>query len=112
MDDDATRKAGEWIELVKSSLDSSDPLYGKKIFVSGIHESKMFVLVDNDSDNSYAIVSIEPKLNKQSISCATVEQIFSRENLALKLKQEHEQRQFSQSGILRVKAMTLQSVSQ
>jgi len=79
----------EWISLISSSLDSSDPLYGKKIFVSCIHESKRYLLIENDSDDSYAIVSIERK--KQALNCSTVEQFFSSRDLATKLTQDHEQ---------------------
>ncbi len=51
--------AGEWIEMVKDSLQPSDPLFGKDIFVSGRHESNRLLLVDNDTDDNYAIVSIQ-----------------------------------------------------
>ncbi len=46
---------------LEMALGSLDPLYGKQIYVSGIHESKKLLLVDNDTDESYGIVSIERK---------------------------------------------------
>lgn len=84
-------KAGEWIEMVKDSLQPSDPLFGKNIFVSGRHESNRLLLVDNDTDNNYAIVSIRMDSITNSFSCATVELIFSREELANKLQHDHKE---------------------
>jgi ABC-type metal ion transport system substrate-binding protein len=83
--------ANGWIDLVKQTLDSSDPLYGKDIFVSGIHESKKFLLIENDTDNNYGIVSIERKSKTNKSTFKTIEQIYSIENLAVRLKQDHEQ---------------------
>lgn len=46
----------EWIEEVKKGLPKSDPLYGKDIFVSGRKEDDNLLLMDNDTDGTYAIV--------------------------------------------------------
>ena len=81
--------AGKWIEMVKNPLQPSDPLVGKDIFVSGRHESNRFLLVDNDTDDNYAIVSIQMDSSTNSYDCATVELISSREELADKLKHDH-----------------------
>jgi len=51
----------DWIDLIEHSLESSDPLFGKKIFVSGIHESAKLLLIDNDTGNNYAVVSVKSK---------------------------------------------------
>ena len=83
--------AGDWIDLVKKSLDPSDPLYGKKIFVSGIHESKTLLLIENDTDNNYAVVSIESNQSMKKYICKTIEEISSRENISIKLEQDHKQ---------------------
>ena len=82
--------AGEWIDLVKNSLDSSDLLFGKDIFVSGLHEFKKLLLVENDTNDNYAIVSIEKNSSSQGYTCATVELLSSRRKLAEKLQQDHE----------------------
>ena len=84
-----SENAGGWIELVEKSLGSSDPLYGKQIYVSGIHESKKILLVDNDTDNNYAIVSVEKKKNRYV--CETIEMILSIEALSEKMKEDNEQ---------------------
>ena len=84
-----SENAGGWIELVEKSLGSSDTLYGKQIYISGIHESKKLLLVDNDTDNNYAIVSVDKK--KSTYRCETIEIIFSIEALAEKMKKDHEQ---------------------
>ena len=81
----------DWIELVKNSLDSSDPLFEKEIYVSGVHESKTLLIVDNDTDNNFAIVSVERKKNSKDCTCLTVELIHSIEKLATKIEQDHKQ---------------------
>jgi hypothetical protein len=82
--------AGEWIDMVKNSLESSDPLFGKDIFVSGRHEFKKLLLVENDTNDNYAIVSIENNSSSQGYTCTTVEILSSRRKLADKLQQDHE----------------------
>ncbi len=84
-------KSGEWIEMVKTSLQPLDPLFGKDIFLSGRHEFKNLLLVDNDTDDSYAIISIKIDSSTRSYNCATVEVISSREELAKKLQHDHEE---------------------
>ena len=89
--------SGDWIEIVKTSLQPSDPLFGKDIFVSGRHEFKNLLLVDNDTDDSYAIISIKIDSNARSVNCATVEVISSIEELAKKLQHDHEEALIHQS---------------
>jgi hypothetical protein len=83
--------SGEWIDLLKSALPKSDPLFGKDIFVSGCHETKQLLLVDNDTDESYAIVSIEADPNTRTYRCATVQVICSSTELARRLQQDHKE---------------------
>ena len=83
--------SGEWIDFLKNSLPKSDPLFGKDVFVSGRHETKQLLLVDNDTDESYAIVSIEADPNTRTYSCATVQLICSRAELARQLQQDHKE---------------------
>jgi len=82
--------ADEWIKAVAESLEKSDPLYGKKIFVSGRHESENLLLVDNDSDNNYAVISFEVNNKAKRIDCKTIEIIFSRKSLAERLRHDHD----------------------
>lgn len=82
--------AGEWIDQVRNSLKPSDPLYGKDIFVSGRHETKQLLLIDNDTDDDYAIVSFDIDSRSKDITCNTVETISSRLELANKLLHDHE----------------------
>ena len=83
--------SGEWIDFLKNSLPKSDPLFGKDVFVSGRHGTKHLLLVDNDTDESYAIVSIEADPNTRTYSCATVQLICSRAELARQLQQDHKE---------------------
>lgn len=81
--------AGKLIDTVKSSLQPSDPLFGKKIFVSGMHEIEKLLLVDNDTDNTYAIVGLKYNSKNQKSVCYTIEVILTIEKLVAKLKQDH-----------------------
>jgi hypothetical protein len=81
---------GEWINAVSKSLSKADPLYGKKIFVSGRHETENLILVDNDTDDNYGIVSFAFLEESKTIKCNTVEILHSRKSLAEKLQSDHE----------------------
>ena len=81
--------AGDWINAVSKSLKNSDPLYGKKIFVSGHHEFENLILVDNDTDGNYGVMSFEFKSNGNTIECRTIEVLDSRRALAEKLLNDH-----------------------
>ena len=50
--------AEEWIHAVKGALTKDDPLFKKEIFVSGRHEYEQLLLVENDTDENYAIVFV------------------------------------------------------
>jgi len=82
--------ADEWINAVKGSLIEGDPLFGKDIFVSGRHECEQQILIENDSDNNYAIVSVMPD-GKSKISYKTIEIIASRVALAERLSSDHKE---------------------
>ena len=81
--------SGGWIKMLNDSLKSSDPLFGKEIFVSGIHETRKFLLVENDTDGTFAIISISK--SKKAFTCSTFEIISSREEMAAKLKSDHDE---------------------
>ena len=81
--------AGDWINTISKSLKNSDPLYGKKIFVSGRHEFENLILVDNDTDGNYGVMSFEFKSNGNTIECRTIEALDSRRALAEKLLNDH-----------------------
>jgi hypothetical protein len=80
----------EWIDAVSKSLKINDPLYGKKIFVSGRHETENLILVDNDTDDSYGIVSFNFTEESNTVEFNTVEVLHSRRSLAEKLQSDHE----------------------
>ena len=82
--------ADEWIEAVKKGLKPGDPLYDKDIFVSGRHETNQLLLIENDTDNNYAIVAIVFNEATQLFDCSTVDLLQSRIELANKLHQDHE----------------------
>ena len=81
--------AEEWIEEVKKGLDVNDPIYGKDIFVSGRNESENVLLVDNDSDGTYAMVRYAKAIGSVGLKCSTIEIFKTSAELALKLKQDH-----------------------
>ena len=82
--------ADEWINFVRASINENDPLFKKKIFVSGRHEHEKLLLVENDSDNNHAIVSIMHDKKTDRLICKTIEVIKSRSALAERLKADHQ----------------------
>lgn len=88
--------AGEWIDAVSGALQNTDPLFGKKLFVSGRHDSRNLLLVENDTDNTYAIVSYGVKGN--AMECATSEIILSRQALSDKLRRDFEEQREKRRG--------------
>jgi len=81
--------AGEWIEEVKKGLDVNDPVYGKDIFVSGRHECENLLLLDNDSDGTYAIVKYSKAKGRGRMKFSTIEMFKTRAEVIVKLKQNH-----------------------
>ena len=81
--------AKQWVGAVKSTLQPSDLLYGKEIFVSGKHQIEPLLLVDNKTDGTYAIVGVEYNSKTGESVCHTVEIILTSEELAKKLKKDH-----------------------
>jgi hypothetical protein len=81
--------ADEWIEEVKKGLSKRDPLFGKDIFVSGRKENDNLLLVDNDTDDTYAIVRLARGMGERRLKCSTIEIFETRIDLAKKLKQDH-----------------------
>ena len=78
----------EWIHIIKNSLQVTDPLYEKKIYIAGRHDFEKLLLVENDSDDNYAIVSIKRDESMRFI-CSTEEVIFSREELSRRIEGDH-----------------------
>ena len=81
--------ADEWIEEVKKGLPKSDPLYGKDIFVSGRKEDDNLLLVDNDTDGTYAIVRFAVDMGGRRLKCSVIEILETRTDLVDKLRQDH-----------------------
>lgn len=80
---------GEWIEEVNKGLEVNDPIYGKDIFVSGRKDGDNLLLVDNDTDGTYAIVRFTKAITGLSLKCSTIEILKTSEEVAIKLKQDH-----------------------
>lgn len=81
--------ADGWIEEVKNGLRVNDPLYGKDIFVSGRKEGENLILVDNDTDGTYAIVRFEAAPGGLALKFSTIEILKTSKELAIKLKKDH-----------------------
>ena len=56
--------ADRWIAHIKEGIKSDNPLYGKKIFPSACCEDKKVILVDNDDDGTYAVLTYENNSSK------------------------------------------------
>ena len=82
--------AEEWINVVKGSLTEDDPLFKKEIFVSGRHEYEQLLLVENDSDDNYAIVSVMNDRKAGKLICKTIEVVKSVHALKERLKNDHQ----------------------
>jgi uncharacterized Fe-S cluster-containing protein len=82
--------AEEWINAVKGSLTEDDPLYKKEIFVSGRHEYEQLLLVENDSDDNYAIVSVMYDRKADKLICKTIEVVKSVYALKERLENDHQ----------------------
>ena len=85
------KNAEEWINFIKGSLNENDPLFKKDIFVSGRHEYEKLLLVENDSDNNHAIVSVTHNKKVNKLICKTIEVIKSRSALAKRLRNDHQE---------------------
>lgn len=83
--------ADNWIKMVESSLEPSDPVYGKEIYVSGKHDHKPLLLVDNDTDDTYAIVEIINNSSKRGYYCKTIKEIKTTKELAEMLRYDHQE---------------------
>jgi len=79
----------EWIEEVKKGLDVNDPIYGEDIFVSGRNECEKLVLIENDSDDTYAIVKYSKAKESVGLKCSSIEILKTRAEVVIKLKQDH-----------------------
>ena len=80
----------EWIAAISESVKESDYLYNKEIFVSGRNEVENLILVDNDTDDSYVLMSFEYTKSSHAPKFNTVEIYNSRGALAEKLKKDHQ----------------------
>ena len=81
--------AEEWIHAVKGALPKEDPLFKKEIFVSGRHEHEQLLLIENDTDENYAIVSVTYDRKANRLICRTIEVIESRYALKERLSNDH-----------------------
>ncbi len=75
---------GKWIEAVKDGLQSNDSIYGKNIFVAARREDANMLLIENDTDETYAIVKYE-RVAHQKLRCTVIETISTRQELSNKL---------------------------
>jgi len=79
----------EWIEEVKRGLDVNDPIYAKDIFVSGRNEREKLVLIENDSDDTYAIVKYSSARKSVGLKCSSIKILKTRAEVVIKLKQDY-----------------------
>lgn len=80
----------EWINVVKGSLTEDDPLFKKEIFVSCRHEYEQLLLVENDSDDNYSIVSVMYDRKADKLICKTIEVVKSVYALKKRLENDHQ----------------------
>ncbi|NBC14660.1 MAG: hypothetical protein GVY09_15260 [Gammaproteobacteria bacterium] len=84
------KNAGEWIDAISRSLQPTDPFYGKQLFVSALHELEPLLLVDNDTDGNYAIISYHTTGELGPAHFETVAVLNSRASVADRLREDHE----------------------
>lgn len=78
----------EWIEMIKKGTSKAEPIYGKKIFPAARHEEKKLILVENDSDNTYAIISAD-RDRMGELKFRVIESLATRTELANRLNEYH-----------------------
>lgn len=55
--------ADEWIRIIESGTSRREPIYGKEIFPSARNEEQELILVDNDTDGTYEILSVQRNIS-------------------------------------------------
>jgi hypothetical protein len=80
--------ADEWIEEIKRGLKKSEPIYKKDIFPSARKEDENLILLDIDTDSTYAIVNFAPN-GQGGLTCSVVEILPNRKALKERLHKDH-----------------------
>ena len=82
--------ADEWIEFIRGQIGPGHPLFGKTIFPSARREDENTILVENDDDDTYALLSFDRKMTVRRKKMPFAEVIASRSELAERLQHDHE----------------------
>jgi hypothetical protein len=82
--------ADEWIEFIRGQIGPRHPLFGKAIFPSARRQDEDTVLVENDDDGTYVLLSFDRKVTVQGKRMPFTEVIQSRSELVQRLQHDHE----------------------
>ena len=81
--------ADEWIEFIRAQIGPGHPLFGKAIFPSARREDEDTVLVENDDDGTYVLLSFDRKTSIRRKRMPFTETIQSPAELAQRLEHDH-----------------------
>jgi len=81
--------ADEWIEFIRGKIGKGHPLFGKAIFPSARRKDEDTVLVENDDDETYALLSFHRTMTIRRKRMPFTEVIQSRSNLVQRLEGDH-----------------------
>ena len=81
--------ADEWIEFIRGKIGQGHPLFEKTIFPSARREDEDTVLVENDDDGTYALISFHRTMTIRRKRMPFTEVIQSRSELIQRLEGDH-----------------------
>ncbi len=79
----------DYIKEVSIGLRSNESIYGKDIFVAARREDKNILLIENNTDQTYAIVEFEKDRRLIQLKCKVIDTIKTRKELSAKLYADH-----------------------
>ena len=82
--------ADEWIDFIREQIGPGHPLFEKAIFPSARREDENTILVENDDDDTYVLLSFDRKMTIRRKRMPFTEVIDSRGDLAQRLQHDHE----------------------
>ena len=78
----------EWIDFIREQIGPGHPLFEKAIFPSARREDERTVLIENDDDGTYVVLSFDRKMTFRGKRMPFTKVIESRDELALYLARD------------------------
>mgnify|MGYP006304690645 FL=1 len=82
--------ADEWIEFIRAQIGPGHPLFEKAIFPSARREDEDTILVENDDDDTYVLLTFGRKMTIRRKRMPFTEVIDTRGELVQRLQHDHE----------------------